>query len=175
MSAKPYHAGHDALLRIAASQCDEVRLFVSLSDRKRTGEMVIRGDAMKQIWERFIIPTLPPNVKLNYAHIPVSNVYGELEYAEKSNDCENTFTIYSDPEDMEANFPNRRLVRNSPSLCERQQVILSGIERNETIPINGTQMRNFLRDENVDSFSAFLPATIRKHAGEIVEILKSPV
>ena len=42
MAAKPYHAGHDGLVRIAASENDEVLLFVSTSDRTRKGEMCIR-------------------------------------------------------------------------------------------------------------------------------------
>ena len=47
MSAKPYHTGHDGLVRIAASENDEVLLFVSISDRKRPGEMPLLGSDMK--------------------------------------------------------------------------------------------------------------------------------
>ena len=54
MSAKPFHAGHDGLVRMAAGECDAVHLYVSLSDRKRPGEIPILGSDMQIIWTRYI-------------------------------------------------------------------------------------------------------------------------
>ena len=39
MAAKPYHAGHHALVTAAAKENDKVLLYISLSDRKRKGEL----------------------------------------------------------------------------------------------------------------------------------------
>ena len=51
ISAKPYHAGHHALVEMAAGANDEVLLYVSISDRKRKGELPISGADMKKVWE----------------------------------------------------------------------------------------------------------------------------
>ena len=82
MSAKPYHAGHDGLVRIASKECDKVLLFVSTTDRARTGELRVSGDTMQLIWFEYIEPTLPSNVVPDYGGIPVSKVYDELKKAE---------------------------------------------------------------------------------------------
>ena len=59
MSAKPYHAGHDCLIRLAATECDSVFLYVSTSDRARTGEVPVLGRDMELLWREVIAPTLP--------------------------------------------------------------------------------------------------------------------
>ena len=51
VSAKPYHAGHDGLVRIASKENDEVHLLVSITDRSRPGEMKIDGGTMFGIWK----------------------------------------------------------------------------------------------------------------------------
>ena len=171
MSAKPYHAGHDGLVRIAARECDEVHLFVSLSDRKRPGEMTIRGEAMQEIWETFIIPSLPANVRVVYSKVPVASVYAEIENAEKSGDIETEFSIYSDDEDIVANFPISRLTKNAPGLYERGQITLRGIKRSETVPVSGTKMRDLLQTGDYAAFAEYLPPAIRQHSKEIVGML----
>ena len=39
MAAKPYHAGHHELVKMAALQNDKVFVYVSTSDRKRKGQL----------------------------------------------------------------------------------------------------------------------------------------
>ena len=53
-SFKPYHAGHDALVRIAAGENDTVLVFSSTADRLRKGEMQLYGADMKQIIDKFV-------------------------------------------------------------------------------------------------------------------------
>lgn len=100
MAAKPYHAGHDGLVRIASEENDEVLLFVSTSDRTRKGEMPIYGADMKRIWDDYIEPTLPDNVEVVYGGVPVQQVYAEIEAAESTGDPTVTYKIYSDDEDI---------------------------------------------------------------------------
>ena len=98
MAAKPYHAGHDGLVRLAANECDAVKVFVSTSDRKRPGEIPIYGEDMHSVWTKFIEPSLPGNVEVYYVTVPVTAVYKELEKAEADESLD-TFVIYSDSED----------------------------------------------------------------------------
>ena len=54
MSAKPYHIGHDQLIRLALFECEEVVVFVSSADRARKGEYSVKGETMRKVWEDHI-------------------------------------------------------------------------------------------------------------------------
>ena len=169
-SGKPWHAGHDSLLRIASNECDEVHLFVSLADRKRPGEMPIYGADMKVIWEKFIEPSLPSNVDVMYVPVPVRSVYEELESAEEEGSAD-VFQIYSDSEDI-LKYTDVALVKSAPTLMKEGRIVLRGVDRSETVNVSGTAMRKFLSMGDVENFGKFLPPAIRKHAGEIIDILQ---
>ena len=89
LAAKPYHAGHHAMVEAAASENDKVILFVSTSDRKRKGEFPILGADMTRVWKEEIEKILPGNVEVRYGGSPVRNVYAELEAANNGNTWEN--------------------------------------------------------------------------------------
>ena len=173
MAAKPYHAGHDGLVRIAAEENDAVLLFVSTTDRARPGELRVEGDTMQTIWWDFIEPTLPQNVTPDYGGIPVSKVYAELEKAEAS-DSTNIYVIYSDEEDI-LKFTDENLKKSAPSLFANNQIELRGISRNETVNVSGTEMREFLEDGDLVGFIALLPPAIRNHGKEIFELLQDEI
>lgn len=173
MAAKPYHAGHDGLVRIAASECDEVHLFVSTSARERPGEMPISGEAMKRIWNNFIEPSLPSNVVVTYGGSPVGNVYAELESGE-SQKSKDTYVIYSDDTDI-MKYTDDKLSKIAPKMFKRGQIELRGISREETVPVSGTEMRAMLAAGDVKAFSRFLPPSIQGNAREIIKILKSSI
>ena len=67
MAAKPYHAGHHWLVEQAAGENDKVILFVSVSDRKRKGELPILGADMVKVWQEELEPIMPSNVEVKYA------------------------------------------------------------------------------------------------------------
>lgn len=170
MAAKPYHAGHDGLVRIAANENDEVLLFVSTSDRARKGEMTIYGADMKRIWDDYIEPSLPSNVTVIYGGVPVQHVYEELEGAETSGDKFTTFRIYSDAEDI-LKYTDAGLSKSAPTLFSRGQIERRGVDRNETVNVSGTKMREFMSKGDVKNFKKFLPNEVRQYAGEILNIL----
>ena len=58
ISAKPYHKGHHYLVEQAARENDEVIVFASTSDRKRSGEFPITGNSMIRSWNDLIIPNM---------------------------------------------------------------------------------------------------------------------
>lgn len=176
LSAKPYHAGHDGLVRIASFKNDEVHLFVSISDRARTGEMKIDGETMFMIWKDYIEDTLPDNVKPFIDYVvtaPVSKIYDELKNAElqKSQDV---YTIYSDVDDIRK-YTDEMLSKVVPTLFSKGQIQRRGIERTETVDVSGTEMREFIEDGDVVGFTALLPPAIQQHGKEIFDLLVDDV
>lgn len=159
MSAKPYHVGHDMLIRLASKECDNVKVFVSLSDRQRPGEIQVLGSDMQRIWTDHIEPTLPGNVSLNYEGNPVRNIYDFLgkENEEGSTD---TYVIYSDPADMEHSFPTKSLSKYLGDLYATGHVVLEPIHRSETVNVSGTMMRKWIQDNDFVSFKAHCPKTM---------------
>lgn len=176
LAAKPYHAGHDGLVRIASSENDEVHLFVSISDRARTGEMKIDGETMFMIWKDYIEDTLPDNVKsfIDYTvTAPVSKVYNELENAE-SQGSQDVYTIYSDVDDIRK-YTDEMLSKVAPKLFSKSQIQRRGIERTETVDVSGTEMREFIEDGDIVGFTALLPPAIQQHGKEIFDLLVDDV
>lgn len=170
MAAKPYHAGHDGLVRIAAQENDEVRLFVSQLDRTRKGEVPISGADMLKIWDRFIEPSLPGNVEVSYVNVPVQEVYRELESAEEAKETDVTFVIYSDDQDI-LKYTDKNLSKSAPALFSNGQIERRGVSRSETVDVSGTKMRAMLAAGDAEGFSKFLPPAIQGNSQEIIDIL----
>ena len=78
-SFKPYHRGHDEMIRLAAEENDLVLVFSSTADREE-----IDGRIMTNIINKFVKPTLPSNVRLLNVGVPVGALFQELEYAEEN-------------------------------------------------------------------------------------------
>jgi len=173
MSAKPYHWGHDELVRLASKENDIVFLFISTTSRERPGEMVISGEAMQTIWWDYIEPTLPDDVIIDYGGIPVSKVYEALEKAETDN-SPNIYSIYSDDEDI-LKYTDENLTNSAPTLFANNQIVRRGVKRTETIDISGTEMREYIEDGDVESFTSLLPPAIQKHGKEIFDLLSDDI
>jgi len=168
-SFKPYHKGHDELIRLAAGENDLVLVFNSDATR---GE--IDGRTMVNIINRFIKPTLPRNVRLMSVGIPVSALFQELEYAEEKA-SEDIYTIYSDSEDIRKYGPSV-LKKYAPTLFENGQIQTRGVQRGvETTDVSGTKMREFLAAGDVRQFSKLLPPAVQNHSAEIIDMLKNEV
>lgn len=172
MSAKPFHAGHDALIRLACKECEVVQVFVSLGDRVRPNELPIYGKDMEIIWKKFIEGTLPGNCLppiYTRGSSPVSQMMKLLERIEKEG-SDDTFVIYSDDEDIKK-YTDKMLMPYVPTLLSGGQVQRRGVRRDETIDVSGTKMRKFIASGDIASFSNFLPVSIQSHASEIYDIL----
>lgn len=161
MSAKPYTAGHDGLVRIASRECDEVHLFVSTSDRYRPGEAAVTGVDMKKLWDRYIEASLPKNVTVTYGGSPVANVFKALDTAGKSG-SENTYVVYSDPQDAATNFPEQVLQKYGRELFDKGQVQVRPVKRTETVDVSGTKLRQALASGDKASFMKGLPPVLQR-------------
>ena len=170
MSAKPYHGGHDGLVRVAAAENDTVKLYVSTSDRKRKGELPISGAAMAEIWERFIIPSLPGNVDVELGGVPIRKVY-EFLGAENEAGSEDTYTIYGDPTDVNRNFPPGSLEKYMPELYAKGRIQLEPVQRTATVDVSVTKMRQWLESGDKESFIAHLPEPLQAHGDEVWQML----
>ena len=154
MSGKPVHAGHVGLIELAAGECDEVHVFVSTSDRARKGEAVISGEAMRKIWNLYLEPTMPNNVEIHYGGIPVRKVYEMLAQEEAQENEDMIFVIYSDAEDI-LKYTDESLSKFAPSLYANEQIELRGVERQETVDVSGTKMREYMTKGDIKNFKKF--------------------
>lgn len=167
MSAKPCHAGHYALMEAAAAENDSVKVFVSLSDRKRPGEMPIRGSDMRTVWTKYIEPSLPGHIQVIYdGGTPVQRVYAELEAAELAGSL-NTYTVYADPVDTARNYPEKNRLKYFPLIYKNGQVLFAAeknpsmFTRGEGTPdVSGTKMRAALAAGDFETFQRGMPIGI---------------
>ncbi len=181
VSAKPYHAGHHALVEMAAAENDLVKLFVSTSDRSRKGEFPILGDDMIRVWKEELEGIMPGNVEIEYGGSPVRKVYDALGIADKDPGNEDTLVVYSDPTDTAQNYPEKNLEKYCPTLRASGNCVLAAEEnpnaftRGEGTPnISGTKVRTMLQTGDFKGFAAAMPQGV--NAQNIFNILaKKPV
>lgn len=159
MSAKPYTAGHDHLIRTAASECSEVHVYTSLGNRARPGEIPILGDDMKRIWSEHIAPILPRNVTIHFVVQPVKSTWKALE----AWDGTSKMVLYGDPDDMVMNFPDERLNKYAAQAHEAQMIMRRPVSRTE-MPVSGTAVRNSIANDDFQTFESFMPAGINAEA-----------
>ena len=158
-SFKPYHAGHHKMVEIAAENNDQVYLFVSTTDRLRKGEHPLYGKDMRKVWNDHLNGILPNNVHLYLlgpGQAPIRSVYELLEDASKKG-MDDLFTIYSDPVDMSRNYREASLIKSVGEDFLKNQIEKRPLDRNETVPVSGTDMRRHLADGNDEAFKDMLP------------------
>ena len=164
VSAKPYHAGHHALVSIAASENDKIMLFVSTSDRKRKGEFPIFGADMIRVWQEELEKIIPGNAEIHYGGSPVRKVWETLGEANEDPNNTDTYVVYSDPEDTAQNYPETSLEKYCGDLRSSGLCVLAAEEnpamftRGEGTPnISGTAVRAMLEAKKFEEFAAAMP------------------
>jgi cytidyltransferase-like protein len=181
-SFKPYHAGHHAMVEKAAKENDKVELYVSLSSRgvrkikdpsdertlkkgarqievPKSGELAIFGSDMQKVWNDHLGKILPSNVTLHLlgtGSTPIRKAYELLQNASDQN-SEDHFTIYSDPVDIENNYSEKQLLRYLDQDFVLEKLDKVALDRNETVPVSGTDMRRHIQDRNDEAFKDMLP------------------
>ena len=176
MAAKPAHSGHFGLITGAAKQNDHVIVYVSTSDRKRKGQIPISGADMEHIWRTHLEGIMPGNVEVEYGGSPVFKIYDQLgtenERFEAGDEDVAVYTVYSDPEDLAKNFPEKSRQKYLPTLWEEGYVKFQEITRASTVDVSGTKMREMLANGDAEQFKKFLPDPLSDDArAEIWEIL----
>lgn len=158
-SMKPVHKGHFKLIKRASSENDNVLLFVSLSDRTDKNGLTITGSDMREVWERYLINLLPPNVKIEFVQNPVKKMYEVMGNANELKSID-TFTIYADTHDMNERFNDEKLSKYMNELYKHGQLNRCPIERTDDMDVSGTQMRSLLKHGMKDAFISLLPESV---------------
>lgn len=160
IAGKPLHIGHWKLIEKAANENDRVVVYTSSADRAKKGEFPIRGDDFVKFWADIFSPALPKNVKVKFVDSPVRSVMHELSWLEQTatQDGTNvpTVSLYSDKDDVDANFKDEDLKRY-PTLSASGKIKKVGVDRTSTVNVSGTKMREFLAAGDKDSFVKNLP------------------
>ena len=160
IAGKPLHLGHWKLIEKAAKENNVVVVYTSDKDRVKSGEFPIYGKDFVKFWTDIFIPNLQKNVKVKIVDSPFRAVIHELGWYEQTSTQDlaepPTINIYSDQKDAEENFPSSELVKFS-TLTQKGKIHVVGVDRNSTVNISGTKMREFLLQGDKDSFIRNLP------------------
>lgn len=156
IAARPFHAGHNALINIASSECDAIEIYAANASSRGC----VNAEAMHDVWEQCILPRAPWSALVHFTNNPVLSVYERLKRSDAETD--ERFSIYGDAIDVAANFPDERLRRNAPCLSKRSAIVRRPIERSSTIDISGTIMRGWLANGNAREFVEHLPGWMDK-------------
>lgn len=172
---KPFTAGHYNLVQKASSECDEVKLFVSVGDRKREGELPLTWAQMQPVWNEYLEPAITKlgNVDVVYVRTPIRSIMELLIDANADTNNYNSYYVYSDPEDAESNYSEQSQMRYWPRLVENDQFEIKIVDRGETGGISGTVMRKALAQGKKKAFIAGLPEPVKIYGRDIYERLKS--
>ena len=170
IAGKPLHLGHWKLIEKAASENDVVIVYTSDKDRVKKNEFPIYGKDFLKFWTDIFIPSLPKNVKVKIADSPVRAVSHELGWFEQSATQDKaevpTVKIYSDQKDAEDNFSSQELSKYS-TLNKLGKIHVVGVDRNTTVNVSGTKMREFLLNKDKENFIKFLPPISNQHKEQI--------
>jgi hypothetical protein len=170
IAGKPLHIGHWKLIEKAANENDRVIVYTSSSDRIKKGEFPIKGDDFVKLWSDVFIPSLPKNVKVKFVDSPVRAIMHELAWLEQrlTQDAADmpTINLYSDKDDVEINFKDEDL-KKYPALLAANKIKKIGVERTATVNVSGTKMREFLMNNDKESFLKNLPPVGNKDKEEI--------
>lgn len=162
-SFKPFHLGHMNVVEEMAKQCDTGIVLVSKSDRIRRGEFPVYGQTMIKIWNEHISKILPKNISYVFCDNPVTLTYQMIP----------TFLpahvfIYGDATDIVKNFSYHNLERYCKQALMHELIDVVPIVR-QTCNISGTQVRQYLKNDQYDAFVSVMHPSLGTH--EIWDLL----
>lgn len=178
---KPFTKGHYMVIEQAADFADEVHVFVSTNDRKRTGQLpVLWNGQMEVIWKQFLEKAMPNNVSVHYVSNPNRGMYEFLEMADRDDMNHNTYVIFGGSDDIPKYFPDKSLLKYVPRLMANDQIERKTFQRTEgglddVASVSGTKMRNAVVRGDVAEFTSGLPAPVQRYGQEIFDILAKTV
>ena len=170
MSCKPYHAGHHYLITKAAEANDYVLVYASTSDRVRSGEFPISGEACHLIWKQEIMKILPGNVEVIFGGSPVRKVYERIGTNIENENFSEQFFIYSDVVDTKRNYSIENREKYMKPLLSRGLVRFPAEEDAENFirgagapDISATEVRKSLQQHDFTKFSSYMPKGLNNY------------
>lgn len=171
-SFKPFTKGHYMLVSQAATESDEVDLFVSTTDRVRAGQLPVLWDMqMSKIWSRYLEKVMPNNVRVHYVSNPTTEMWDILTSANLDENNHNTYVIYGGEDDIPRYFAEKYLLKHAPRLLDNGQLETKTPER----IASGTNLRKNVVDGDVAEFAKGLPRPVQRYAQEIFDILAQSI
>ena len=168
----------------------------------KPGESPIFGADMRYIWNNILKPqlNLPPKVQIitpddGASESPIKSVHdvcialkeaveaGAVQFKVPNlginvNANSAIINIYSDDQDIVANYPDDFMVRQYGALWNSEQapsIRGVGIPRASTVEISGTEMRKHLCDGNQEAFISMLPPLPAQAQVDIYQLLSNSV
>jgi len=167
MAGKPVHDGHWKLIELASKENQRVIVYVSDKGRIKKGEYSITGEQMIEVWNDVLSKYLPSNASIKFVDSPVANVRYLLSDLNTDPEDAPVTKIYSDVEDIQ-NYDVDALKSKYPELYTAGKIQLRGVERTSTTNISGTKMREFLQNNDKQSFFNYLPQSLSASDKQIV-------
>jgi hypothetical protein len=159
MSGKPFHEGHRKLIALAARENNWVHVWISLDDRNRPGQLIIRGTTMEKLWKEQFEKLLPANVTVHYTHSapsPIEKVY-EFLGAENEAGSDDSYKIYGRSGELNERFPPTKLELYADRLYAMGRCQTEPVYSSETASVSGTEMRQWLLTGDKERFMEFVP------------------
>lgn len=158
MAAKPFHAGHDALIRRAVDDgCESIIVFLSVGGRDD-----VTAEDMIPLWRKVYIPgivrTYGRNVSIRFTLSPVRDTITFTRSFAKNKGVQ--VLVYGGIDEEGNNEAQQRVdavLSSSPDLSP-EKVVAVGVNRAEAGGISGTAMRSYLTSGDFSSFVDNLPS-----------------
>ena len=156
----------------AASEADEVNLFVSTTNRIRKGQLPVFWDTqMKLIWDRYLERAMPNNVHVHYVPNPTTAMWDTIKDANDMEENHDTYVIYGGEEDIPRYFADKYLMKHASRLTNNGQLETKMPER----IASGTNLRKAVAEDDIVEFAKGLPEPVQRYAQEIFDILAQSI
>lgn len=162
MAAKPFHAGHDSLIKAAIDDGnDSVIVLVSTGGREE-----IKFSDMVPLWRDVYVPGIRSNygdkVIIRFTDSPTREAVQLAGDMVRRNDAK--VSIYGDESD--ARERAEQVTKKDPTLLNR--VVPVSVPRSGTAGVSGTAMRGHLLNGERGQFEAGLPRWVSKEDKDLI-------
>jgi len=156
LAGKPVHDGHWKMIGRAAKECDEAIIITSSAGRDElpAGVMI---DAWKAVLEPQFYKDFPNATLIISSESPLSIAVHKIKSLKN---VVSKFFFYTDDEDAVGKFSVDKIAAMVKDPLAMEKFVQVPIPRSQTIQISGTEVRNFLNDNDHESFNMFVPQTL---------------
>ena len=158
IAGKPIHAGHFALVQYAEKNSDEVVIFTTTSDRGKKSDFIVTGKAMGEVWRKILKKHLDKNTEVVFTNKVVDDV---INYINDSEETEFTIFTGSDRENQYSFI--------TKYIDDDKILSFDSIDRTDeeiTVDISGTEMREFIANDEKEIFMSYLPDVLSEEEKE---------
>ena len=156
VAGKPVHVGHWQMIDLVRSECDEALIITSTAGRDElpAGVMI---DAWKAVLEPQFRRDFPNATLIISPESPLSLAVDKMRQLK---DVVSKFVFYSDDEDARGKYAPAKMADNIRDPVVIEKFEQRPVPRAQTTQISGTVMRQFLAENDRESFERFVPQTL---------------